>query len=217
MSGAAMAMTMEMSAQTWSRNWATWRHVGWGCQLGLLCKQAVAMGTEAMLLTMTSQVKNGYQLFWCYKILYRTDCVVPQLHSSQNAKAKKLTRKLHGNHGRQRSGLYHRLWAVHACCPLPLLVDYCLLCLYPPLLLCPSRNCHHHRCRRCCCLRCRCYHCRCRLCHCRHCRCRHCRRCDCCHHRCCRHSSHCRHRRNCPPPLPQNIAISVVVVACVRC
>ena len=53
--------------------------------------------------TKTVQVKNSYKLFWQEKKLYQTDCVVPQPHSLQNAKAKKLTRKLHGNHGRRRS------------------------------------------------------------------------------------------------------------------
>jgi len=51
----------------------------------------------------TVQVKNGDELFWREKKLYWKDCVVPQPHSLQNAKAEKLTRKLHGNHGRRRS------------------------------------------------------------------------------------------------------------------
>ena len=53
---------------------------------------------------MTVQVKNRVLLFWREKNLYRTDCIVSQPHSSQkNAKAEKLTRKSHGNHGRRRS------------------------------------------------------------------------------------------------------------------
>ena len=55
-------------------------------------------------------------LFWREKKLYQTDCAVPQPHSSQNAKAEKLTRKSHGNHGRHRSWplLYRHLWADRA-------------------------------------------------------------------------------------------------------
>jgi hypothetical protein len=75
---------------------------------------------EVVCIPKTVKVKTGTELFLREKTLYRTDCIVPQLHSLQNAKAKKLTRKSHGNHGRRRSGLYHRLWIVRTRCPLPL-------------------------------------------------------------------------------------------------
>jgi len=58
---------------------------------------------EAKMAFKTVQVKNWVLLFWREKKLYRTDCVAPQPHSLQNAKADKLTRKSHGNHGRRRS------------------------------------------------------------------------------------------------------------------
>ena len=40
---------------------------------------------------MIVQVKNGVMLFWRETKLYRTDCIVPQPHSSQNAGTEQYT------------------------------------------------------------------------------------------------------------------------------